>query len=603
MAADSAEFQRLYTLSRVATNRQQFEAAVTATAAENPENPAATTSQGNLMCFDEGSATHEAHPPAYSVFEGARHITPSPLPEFAESREPSRQTCSTHSAAAPDLTGQSESPQVLLRDAMRMIECLTGVVQNTLTSGSAAKSIVRMDLPTYSGYHDLVSANEYLDRMLTYQQATGLSDGEMLERVVPVSLTDQAARWFRLTGHRSRTMSEFRANFREEFLPADYQRRLRLFLILRKFLEYTVAAAGAFASQSWGGATVAERLALPHERTMAADSADFQRLYTLSRVATNRQQFEAAVTATAAENPENPAATTSQGNLMCFDEGSATHEAHPPAYSVFQGARHITPSPSPEFAERREPSRHTCSTHSAAAPDLTGQSESPQRDHPYVRRQQQRPARSSSLRRVFYARPGSCGPQLVTSRGAATAETTAAAHGEKKQTSKTAKKFPVRSSGSSLGKFWKLGDTSIPSPSPHHRNPVTPGGAELRRPLFDKRPCPHTSTARQPLGPVHIARASSAPCQYARQRSFPQGEEALVPRHTTIGPSRKANGRSFEHHQTPAAPNVSRAQYQLNDSSSSSPGTPLWPATADDSATTAAEGTNSPLFDTTFLTA
>ncbi|KAH6946954.1 hypothetical protein HPB50_016243 [Hyalomma asiaticum] len=28
--------------------------------------------------------------------------------------------------------------------------------------------------------------------------------------------------------------------------------------------------------------------------------------------------------------------------------------------------------------------------------------------------------------------------------------------------------------------------------------------------------------------------------------------------HTTIGPSRKAYGRSFEHHQPPAAPNVSR---------------------------------------------
>ncbi|KAH6925572.1 hypothetical protein HPB50_007435 [Hyalomma asiaticum] len=146
MAADSADFQRLYALSRVATNRQKFEAAVTATAAENP---AATTSQWNLICFDEGGATHKAHPPAYSVFEDARHITPSPFPEFAESREPSRQTCSTYSAPAPDLTGQSESPQVWLRDSMRMIECLTGVVKNNLTSSSAAKPIVKMDLPTY----------------------------------------------------------------------------------------------------------------------------------------------------------------------------------------------------------------------------------------------------------------------------------------------------------------------------------------------------------------------------------------------------------------------------------------------------------------------
>ncbi|KAH6931870.1 hypothetical protein HPB50_001213 [Hyalomma asiaticum] len=81
MAADSADFQRLYKLSRLATNRQQSEAAVRGTAAENP---AATTSQANLICFDECGATHEAHPPAQSVFEGARHITPSLLPELAE---------------------------------------------------------------------------------------------------------------------------------------------------------------------------------------------------------------------------------------------------------------------------------------------------------------------------------------------------------------------------------------------------------------------------------------------------------------------------------------------------------------------------------------
>ncbi|KAH6927232.1 hypothetical protein HPB50_001108 [Hyalomma asiaticum] len=147
MAAGIADFKGPYTLSRVGTNRQQFEAAVTASTAESP---VATTSQGNLICFDEAGATHEARPSAHSVFEGMRHISRSPLPEFAESRE-----------------------------ALR----------------SAAKRMVRMDLPTYSGYHDLVSANEYFDRMLTYQQAAGLSDGEVLERVVPVSLTDEAAHY------------------------------------------------------------------------------------------------------------------------------------------------------------------------------------------------------------------------------------------------------------------------------------------------------------------------------------------------------------------------------------------------------------------------
>lgn len=245
MAAYEADLQPLYTLSQVATNRRQFEAAVTATA---HSNPVANVSPGNLISFEEGSATHEALSPAGRTPEGARHITPSPSSELVESMEPQRHTCSTHPAPVPDITGQSESQQVLLRDAMRLIESLSGVVQNTLlTSAAAARPRVRVDLPTYSGYHDSVSANEYLDRMLTYQQATGLSDGEMLERVVPVSLTDHAARWFRLTGHRSRTLAEFRATLREEFLPADYQRRLRRELELRtqhpdeSLLEYVRA--------------------------------------------------------------------------------------------------------------------------------------------------------------------------------------------------------------------------------------------------------------------------------------------------------------------------------------------------------------------------
>ncbi|XP_077517872.1 uncharacterized protein LOC144128380 [Amblyomma americanum] len=111
---------------------------------------------------------------------------------------------------------------------------LTGIVQNNLlTPAPVARPRLRVDLPSYGGYHDHVSANEYLDRMLNYQQATGLTDDEVLARVVPVSLTDQAARWFRLTGHRLRTMEEFRAKFCEEFLPADCERRLRRELELR----------------------------------------------------------------------------------------------------------------------------------------------------------------------------------------------------------------------------------------------------------------------------------------------------------------------------------------------------------------------------------
>ncbi|KAL1427013.1 hypothetical protein MTO96_017761 [Rhipicephalus appendiculatus] len=121
MAADRADLQPLFTLSQVAANRQLFEAAVTTTA---QSDPAANISLGDLISFDEGGATHEALPPVDCPVEGARHLTPSPLPECAESREPQRHTGSTQSAPVPDLTGQSESPQVL-RDALRLIETLT----------------------------------------------------------------------------------------------------------------------------------------------------------------------------------------------------------------------------------------------------------------------------------------------------------------------------------------------------------------------------------------------------------------------------------------------------------------------------------------------
>lgn len=48
-------------------------------------------------------------------------------------------------------------------------------------------------MPTCSGYHDRTDANEYLDRLLYYQQATGLADTELLACLVPVSQPEQTA--------------------------------------------------------------------------------------------------------------------------------------------------------------------------------------------------------------------------------------------------------------------------------------------------------------------------------------------------------------------------------------------------------------------------
>ncbi|KAH7931936.1 hypothetical protein HPB51_029618 [Rhipicephalus microplus] len=88
-------------------------------------------------------------------------------------------------------------------------------------------SSLRVPLPEYSSYSDRISATEYLEALHHYQQATRLTDSVMLGSVLPVSLTAQAARWYRLVGHQARSMEEFRALFRSEFLPPEYERRMR----------------------------------------------------------------------------------------------------------------------------------------------------------------------------------------------------------------------------------------------------------------------------------------------------------------------------------------------------------------------------------------
>ncbi|KAH6946297.1 hypothetical protein HPB50_012740 [Hyalomma asiaticum] len=88
------------------------------------------------------------------------------------------------------------------------------------------------------------------------------------------------------------------------------------------------------------------------------------------------------------------------------------------------------------------------------------------------------------------------------------------------------------------------------------------------------------------------------PYTYARRAACAadgRGEEALVCtatfHHRAFSQGERAVVRASP---APAAPNVSRAQDQLNDSSSSSPGTPPWTATADEPPTTAAERRDSP---------
>ncbi|KAG0444578.1 hypothetical protein HPB47_013641, partial [Ixodes persulcatus] len=119
------------------------------------------------------------------------------------------------------------SYQPLLDNAARVIESLKGALQTATWPPPPTRPPVRISIPTHRGDGGRVSATDFLEDLKIYQQAMGMSDNEILERILPVSLVDQAARCFRLTGNQLLTIEQFRKAFRQEFLPADYERRMR----------------------------------------------------------------------------------------------------------------------------------------------------------------------------------------------------------------------------------------------------------------------------------------------------------------------------------------------------------------------------------------
>ncbi|XP_077543200.1 uncharacterized protein LOC144155554 [Haemaphysalis longicornis] len=143
-------------------------------------------------------------------------------------------------ATTPSLERAAEAPwntlsaQHLLQNAAQMVQSLSGAVEALLTAHKPVRPAIKLTAPSYRGYGDLTSARDFLDSLAHYQQAMGLDDEEILTRIVPGTLTETAARWYRLSGYRAANLGEFRAAFLREFLPADYERRMRRELELRK---------------------------------------------------------------------------------------------------------------------------------------------------------------------------------------------------------------------------------------------------------------------------------------------------------------------------------------------------------------------------------
>ncbi|KAH8009529.1 hypothetical protein HPB51_018182 [Rhipicephalus microplus] len=159
------------------------------------------------------------------------------------------QARATVTAAPPSVQSplHATATQLLnvLLEAVRSQPCaLKGDPESPQTS---VPTSLRVPLPEYSDYSDRISATEYLEALHCYQQATRLSDSVMLGSVLPVSLTAQAARWYRLVDHQTRSMEEFRTLFHSEFLPPEYERHMRRDLKLRtqhpdeSLLEYVRA--------------------------------------------------------------------------------------------------------------------------------------------------------------------------------------------------------------------------------------------------------------------------------------------------------------------------------------------------------------------------
>ncbi|KAH8030582.1 hypothetical protein HPB51_010403 [Rhipicephalus microplus] len=162
-----------------------------------------------------GAQTLPSSMPCIGPFRSGAHVgeqAPAPI-----TAAPASEQSPLHATAAQLLD--------VLLEAVRSQPCaLKGDPESPQPS---VQSSLRVPLPEYSGYSDRISATEYLEALHPYQQATLLSDSVMLGSVLPVLLTTQAAKWYRLVSHEARSMEELRALFRSEFIPPEYERRMR----------------------------------------------------------------------------------------------------------------------------------------------------------------------------------------------------------------------------------------------------------------------------------------------------------------------------------------------------------------------------------------
>ncbi|KAG0424395.1 hypothetical protein HPB47_028384, partial [Ixodes persulcatus] len=237
-----------------------------------------------------------------AITPGSSLNAPAPPPAQSEAyRSPHGET-----AAAPHHT--------LLENAARVIESLTGALQMTTLAPQTQRPPVRIPVPTYRGYADRASATDFLEDLRKYQRAMGMSDREIQERILPIALVDEAARWFRLVGDQPGTLDQFREAFRRECLPADYERRMRRELEQRtqhpdeSLLEFVRAMQELFelAEPSAPHAERVERVIRQSHPTFAAYLRG-SRFRDLNELASEARRLQGDILAARAYRPPPPA--------------------------------------------------------------------------------------------------------------------------------------------------------------------------------------------------------------------------------------------------------------------------------------------------------
>ncbi|XP_075527369.1 uncharacterized protein LOC142559691 [Dermacentor variabilis] len=217
----------------------------------------------------------------------------------------------------PDQLPLHNAATQLLSSLMQMAQSQASVrppVVDPSTPRPALPSMFKVHIPMYSGYSDRMSATEYLESLCQYQKVMRLEDSVIIGTIVPVSLTAQAARWYRLVGQRARSMEEFRTLFSHEFLPPDYERRMRRELELRtqhrdeSLLEYVRAMQELYllAEHSASNSEKVERVIQQAHPTFAAYLRN-GRFHGLDDLAAEAKRIQGDILAARAYRPPPPA--------------------------------------------------------------------------------------------------------------------------------------------------------------------------------------------------------------------------------------------------------------------------------------------------------